>query len=550
MIVCKEIAEYLRYTEEHPNWINEERKLLIKNIVLPTMRRNDVFFDEKTYQKCIKYCENNYYPLFPYQKFIYAFAFMYKDDIPVFPKFFIMMGRGNGKDGFIVPLVNFFQTPLYGVKNYNVEIVANAEGQAKETFKVAYDVISQDKFKGKFNCTKELITNLATKSELKYNTSRAESKDGKRPGCLLFNEVHAYENYDQINVFESALGKVRHLREIFITTNGYTRDGPLDQILVMCEEILRTGENILGYFPFICKLDSKEEIDIEDAWHKANPSLEYLPVLSYRIKEEYLEMQKIQSKRPEFVTKRMNLPEQKTDSVVTDWNNILRCCYEDIILKTPIFVPNTTGKPAVIGIDYADIRDFASAGILTKYGDKYIWKQKTWICSESPFLDSIKFPLNRKGQKEFEDFEIVYAQVIPIDLIIEWCIEQMTEYDVKKITMDTYRYNLFKLKFQNAGISIEDRQNPGGVVRLIRKIGSACGIMAPEIESLFSEGKIIYGPSAIMRWYTNNTSVSIDKYGNKSYGKIEPKLRKNDGFMAFLAAMFSKDELEENVIYV
>ena len=76
MIVCKEIAEYLRYAEEHPNWINEERKLLIKNIVLPTMRRDDVFFDGKTYQKCIKYCENNYYPLFKYQKFIYAFAFM------------------------------------------------------------------------------------------------------------------------------------------------------------------------------------------------------------------------------------------------------------------------------------------------------------------------------------------------------------------------------------------------------------------------------------------------------------------------------------------
>ena len=86
MIVCKEVAEYLRYAEEHPNWINKERKLLIENIVLPTMRRNDVFFDEKTYQNCIRYCEKNYYPLFPYQKFIYAFAFMYKGDIPIFPK--------------------------------------------------------------------------------------------------------------------------------------------------------------------------------------------------------------------------------------------------------------------------------------------------------------------------------------------------------------------------------------------------------------------------------------------------------------------------------
>ena len=279
------------------------------------MRRNDVFFDEKTYQNCIRYCEKNYYPLFPYQKFIYAFAFMYKGDIPIFPKFLIMMGRGNGKDGFIVPLVNFFQTPLYGVKNYHIEIVANSEEQVKDTFKVAYDVVSEKKFKGKFSCTKELITNVATGSELKYNTSNAKTKDGKRPGCLVLNELHAYEDYDQINVFESALGKVKHPREFIITTNGYVRDGPLDQIISMCAEILQTGENPLGYFPFICKIDSVEEIDNEDAWHKANPSMEYMPILADQIKKEYLEMQKLPSKKPEFVTKRMNLPEQKTDSV-------------------------------------------------------------------------------------------------------------------------------------------------------------------------------------------------------------------------------------------
>ena len=210
MIICKEVAEYLRYAEEHPAWINEERKLLIENVVLPTMRRNDVFFDEKTYKNCLKYCEKHYYKLFPYQKFIYAFAFMYKNDMPIFPKFFIMMGRGNGKDGFIVPLVNFLQTPLYGVKNYHVEIVANSEQQVKDTFKVAYDAMDVPSMKGKFKVTKELITNIATGSELKYNTSNASTKDGKRPGCLVLNEIHAYENYEQINVFESALGKVKH----------------------------------------------------------------------------------------------------------------------------------------------------------------------------------------------------------------------------------------------------------------------------------------------------------------------------------------------------
>ncbi|MCB6952223.1 terminase large subunit domain-containing protein [Agathobacter rectalis] len=211
MVICKEIDDYLKYVKEHPKWINKKRKQLIKNIVKPLLKRNDIFFDKETYENCLEYCKVNYYELFPYQKFIYAFVFMYKDDIPVFPKFFIKEGRGNGKDGFIVPLVNFMQTPLYGVRNYHVEIVANSEDQVKDTFKVAYEMLHENaKFKGKFSVTKELITNLATGSEMKYNTSNAKTKDGKRTGCLVLNEIHAYENYDQINVFESSFGKVKH----------------------------------------------------------------------------------------------------------------------------------------------------------------------------------------------------------------------------------------------------------------------------------------------------------------------------------------------------
>ena len=551
MIVCKEVEEYLRYAENNPQKINKERKLLIKNIVLPTLRRNDVFFDEKTYQNCLKYCEKHYYKLFPYQKFIYAFAFMYKDDIPIFPKFFIMMGRGNGKDGFIVPLVNFFQTPLYGVKNYHVEIVANSEQQVKDTFKVAYDALDNPVMRRNFRVTRELITNNATGSELKYNTSNADTKDGKRPGCLVLNEIHAYENYDQINVFESALGKVRHPREFIITTNGYVREGPLDELLDLMAEILETGDNPLGYFPFICKLDSVQEIDNQEAWHKANPSMEYMPILAHQILMDYLEMQKLPSKKPEVLTKRFNIPARNEEETVASWENILRCCYSDIEKKTPRPTPDTKGRNAILAIDYADVRDFASAGVLTEKDGEYIWRQHTWVCDQSPFLDSIKFPIrNNMGLPEFQDYEIVQGPVIPPEAIVKWCVERMSEYVVCKITMDTYRYSLLRQVFETYGIQEETKQNPYGQLKLIRKIASVCGIIAPDIEKLFAEGKINYGPSAIMRWYTNNTEVTTDKYGNKQYRKIEPKLRKNDGFMAFLAAMYFKDSIKEIVMYV
>lgn len=549
MIECKEITEYIEYAEAHPRWINTDRKLLIENIVKPLLERNDVFFDEKTYQNCIKYCEKHYYKLFPYQKFVYAFAFMYKDDIPVFPKFLIIEGRGNGKDGFIVPLVNFFQTPLYGVKNYHIEIVANCEDQAKDTFMVAYEAVKN--MKGKFQVTKELITNIVTGSFMRYNTAGAGTKDGKRPGCLVLNEVHAYENYDQINVFESALGKVKHAREFIISTNGYVREGPYDDLISLARKILKTGENLLGYFPFICTLDDEKEIDDKDAWHKANPSLEYMPILANQILHDYLEMLELPSKRAEFITKRMNLSGRNDEETVTSWNNILRCCYEDIKEKTPRKTADTKNRPAILAIDYADVRDFASAGVLTEVDGEYIWRQHTWVCAESPFFKSIKFPLEANmGLKEFQDYEIVTGPIIPPDQIVQWCLDRMQEYDVKKITMDTYRYSLFRLLFEQAGLKEENRKNPEGKIRLLRKIGSVCGIIAPEIEKLFAEGAINFGLSAIMRWYTNNTQVNKDKFGNMQYGKIEPKLRKNDGFMAFVAAMYSKDLIEERVIYV
>lgn len=551
MIICKEIAEYLRYAEDNPQRINRERKLLIKNIVMPTLRRNDVFFDEKTYQNCIKYCEKHYYRLFPYQKFVYAFAFMYKDDIPIFPKFFIVMGRGNGKDGFIVPLVNFFQTPLYGVKNYHIELVANSEDQIKDTFNVAYGALDNTAMRTKFRVTRELIVNYDTGARMKYNTSNAATKDGKKLGCLVLNEVHAYENYDQINVFESALGKVKHAREIIITTNGYVREGPLDELLDLAAEILETGDNPLGYFPFICKIDRLEEVDEQEAWHKANPSMEFMPILAHQILQDYLEMKKIPSKRAEFITKRMNCPARNEEQTVASWENILRCCYEDIKKKIPRKTPDTKGKLAIVAIDYADVRDFASAGVLTEKDGEYIWRQHTWICEQSPFLDSIKFPIkNNFGLPEFRDYEIVKGPVIPPDEIVKWCVDKMKEYVVMKITMDTYRYSMFKKTFEAYGIQEETRQNPYGQLRLIRKIASVCGVIAPEVEKLFSEGKINYGASAIMRWYTNNTEVITDKFGNKQYRKIEPKLRKNDGFMAFLAAMYSKDLIKEVVMYV
>lgn len=569
MICCNEIDEYIKFVEENPSETDSEIKLLIKNIVKPTLLREDVFFDEETFQKAIKYCEKWYYKLFPYQKFAYALFFMYdknNPDIVIFPDILILMARGNGKDGMIMPLANFLQTHYYGVKNYHIDIVATSEEQALNSFNVVYNMLESNKkiMRKYFYWNKTEVINKITHSILRYNTSNAKTKDGKQTGMIIFNELHAYEDYKQINVYSSGLGKIKHARTVTITTNGTVREGPLDEKLSLAQLVLNGEDNFLGLLPIIFKIENIDTVDIpmkkfletgnkEDVditvWCQANPSLRYMPVLRNELIRDYLKMQKQKSYRVEFYAKRMNLLQQDEEQAVTEWNNILRASYEDIEKEIPRLTGNIKGRLAVVGIDFASLNDFASAGFLFKIKDEYIWRQKTWICANGKFFKDIKFPFQNIGQEGFKDFEIVNTDSIDGRDIILWILSEMVKYNVKKIVLDTYKYKLLEQIFKEMGIIIEDKNNPYGLVRMVRYPASIAAIVAPRIEVAFAEGKINVGNSAIMRWAINNTAIKEGKDGNKKYEKIEPKLRKNDPFMAFVVAMSAQDLLNEEIIY-
>lgn len=558
-IKIPEVLDYIEYVKKYPNKVDEDVKNLIKNICIPSLNRDDVTFDESTYRECLKYCQINYYELFPYQKFIYAFFFMYdSNNIPIFRKFIVLMGRGNGKDGFIAPLANFMQTPLYGVQGYNIEVVANNEDQARDTFKVVHEMMTEKdkpkpKWKSKFYITKEEIRNYSTNSTFSFNTSNAKTKDGKKIGMIIFNEYHAYENYDQINVFESALGKIEHPRIVIITTNGYVREGPLDDEIRAAVKILETGENPLKIFPFLCRLESEDEVDNREAWEKANPSMPFRPTLADEILMSYLDMKEHPKKKPEFYTKRCNLQATQSEDDAVPWDQVMQACFDDVKNRIPKNTPESDWQPALITLDYADINDFASVGILFKNDEEFVWRQHTYVNRNSKFLDNIKFPIvqyDGQGIEGYCDFEIVNGKTIPIDPILDWMEARMAEFNVVKIIMDSYRFRLFRKAFEERGFTIESRTEPHNLVRMIMNYDSVIALTAPSIEKYFAEGLINYGDSAIMRWYTNNTGSKLNSKGNTLFYKKEPKLRKTDGFSAFSMAMSGEDLLTQNIIYV
>lgn len=538
MISNKYVDEYIHLYETGKIKLNKERIMLIKYLQKHVLVRDDIYFNEEMIENYIKFTEKWYFKLQPFQKFIAPFVFLYykEDDSVFYDQFFITMSRGGGKNGFISSLSHFFISPLHGIPKYNISIVANNEKQAKLSFKEVYDCIENNEvLEDLFYRTKVEIMGYDTKSIMQYHTSNASSKDGLRDGCVIYDEIHRYENFDVVNVFSSGLGKVPNAREFFIGTDGYVREGFLDKMKERAMNILEGKDLDDPLFPFICKIDEAEEVNNPDMWEKANPMFSeprsaYAKGLFKKVLRQFKQLVNNPSNREEFMTKRMNFPETDLSKSVASWDEIWRTGYEEDG-KTLREIPNLEHRVAVGGLDFASIKDFAAVGLLFKVGEDYIWKSHSFV--RKGFLDKVTLKAPIKEWEEKGLLTILDEPVINIKHIVDWFVEMRELYGVNTIVGDTFRLDLVKTALEAEGFILLYIRNPKAIHSLL----------APRVETLFANNHIIFGDNPMMRWYTNNVLVKIKPDGNKEYLKKDEFKRKTDGFQAFIHALWQADNL-------
>lgn len=497
----------------------------------------DVFIDGNRIEKAIELMERYFeIKLLDWELFIVALVHCYykQNDTVVFDEFFIMMGRGNGKNGFISPVAWYLTTPNHGIGGYNVDIIANSEDQATTSFNDIYEALerSWEKLKKFFYKTKEQIVNLKTNSYIKYNTSNARTKDGKRSACLIFDEIHEYENYGTINVFTSGFGKRKHSRAFYITTNGYVREGVMDDKLTIAHDVLNGTIKDIGMLPLIYKIDSEEEAKNPELWHKANPSLRFFPELKKEMDKAAILMKYQPSVEADFFTKRLNFPKGNKELQVTDWDNIA---------ATNKPVPDLSGRSAVVGIDYSKTTDFASVDIHFREGDARFDISHSWLCLSSADIPRLKVPWQQWADEGY--LTIVDDVEISPDLLVDWIAAQALKYNIVKIAVDNFRYALLAGALKKIGFDAAEYKN----VKLVRP--SDIMKVVPVIESCFVNQRFAWGDNPLLRWATNNTKLIASgkkqgtDTGNFYYGKIEAKSRKTDPFMGVVHAMTIESEL-------
>ncbi|MGL9995682.1 hypothetical protein IGJ41_000940 [Enterococcus sp. DIV1537a] len=544
MIKQKHVDYYIQQYKKGEIKLNKERIELIEYLERDILSRDDIYFNDKMIDDCINYGEKWFFELQPFQKFLIAFVFLYfkKNNRNFYRKFLWMFGRGGGKNGLLSVVLNFLQTELHGILDYNISIVANSEDQAKTSFEEIYNTIKRNKTLQKaFEYGKTVITSKKTGSYIRFRTSNGDTKDGLRDGAVAFDEIHQYPSNKDVKVHISGLGKKPNPREFYVGTDGYVREGFLDSLKEKAKRVLSGSSRPNAIFPFICKLDSEDQVTESENWELANPMFhqplsEYAESLLETIFEEYEDLEDDPSNREEFMTKRMNLP-------VTDLERSV-ASYEEI-MDTNRPLPNLEGRQAIGCLDFASLRDFAACGLLFKDRDDYVFKTHSFVRKQ--FAD-IYYGYSRKASeqtkerfapiKEWENrglLSVVDGATIEPQTVVDWFVEQRYKYGVTKIVADNFRMDVLRPLLIAAGFEVVVIKNPRAVDSLL----------APRIETAFANRHIIFGENPLMRWYTNNVLVKTNNDGNKTYLKKEEVRRKTDGFKAFVCGMYLADELTD-----
>lgn len=539
--ICKEVQEWIDIVEQDKIRCCEEQHLLVAHIK-KCFETEDIYTDTEQLGNYIRIIEK-YLPfkLFPWEKFVLALhdcTYWTETKQPRWPDLFCMTGRGAGKDGMIAAESLCLSSQYNGIREYDVDICANNKEQAfrpVQDLKMAFEEPKVTKqIKRFYHWTKERIVALKTRSIIRGRTNSPKGKDGLRSGIVIFNEIHQYQNYDNINVFTTGLGKKKHPRRSYYTTNGDVREGPLDDILEDGEDSLRAGSDDNGTLYFICKLNKKDDVHDEANWTMANPSLPYLPHLQQETRKEYREWVKSPERLSAFISKRMNLTDQAKEGAVTSW---------DCIAATNKPIPELTGRSCTIGIDYAKTTDWVAVNVHFKDGDKRYDINKAWICGASNDIPRIKAPW-REWAKTPDMLEYVDDVEIHPETVAAYVKTVAQRYKVEQVAIDSYRYTLMADALSKVGFSPQ-RKN------LILVKQTDILKVVPVIDHCFIHGYFHWGDNPVLRWATNNTklirygrNVGADK-GSFVYAKIEAKSRKTDPWMALVASMVCESEIKE-----
>ena len=411
---------------------------------------------------------------------------------------------------------------------------ATNESQASLCFGATWRMVQQSKNLSKY-VKKGVVTERKTVG-LKYApnlgylvtvTRNADALDGLNCHYAVLDELAAMRDRSTYDLLKGSLGSQKQPLIFCITTNGKVRENIFDRQREYALKWLDGTIEDPRFIGILYEMDSREEVEDEAMWPKANPGLGTVKKWDY-MRGEMTKARNDPSYRPEVMTKQFNLPSNQASAFLS---------WEAATCRTGWEFDPREFKYGILGIDAADAVDLSAACcLMMKPGDDHIYRKSMYWIPEEKLREGERANVQSGDPWPYREWEaqgllrvVPQSNVVPKTVFLDW-IQELASMGIyiRAIGYDQWHMQEIEERMK----MLVGEQNVIRVPQWPKNLSDPMKRMRADLEA----GRIIWN-SAVDDVNNLNVSVSIDH--NDNYMPIKKNRvlsNRIDGFMAMLDA--------------
>jgi len=360
----------------------------------------------------------------------------------------------------------------------------------------------QKKKKGKFS--------KQNKGSIRKISAKTGAKEGKNIKVGSVDEVHELKDNSSTMPIRQALSTQDEPIYGELTTEGFTRDGYLDERLKDARKVLKGELNRPRWLIWLHTQDSEEEIwRDEGTWVKSNPDLGVIKKWSF-LRGMVEEAKQSSATRAFVLAKDFNLPQ----SVSSAWLQ-----QSQIINLETFDLKDFIGSFYISGNDFAETTDLCSSTILLKKPNdrKSYFHTRYWIPESK--LESSPDDVDYRAWEREGWITIVPGNSVESSMIADWHFELLKEYDLKPFKSGYD--NRFAKDFQNRYVEIFGDKLTINIPQDFKVLNNPMRTLEADIR----DGLVNYQNNPVCFWCFCNTGIALDKLGRIMPTKLETTKR-------------------------
>lgn len=360
----------------------------------------------------------------------------------------------------------------------------------------------QKKKKGKFS--------MQNKGSIRKISAKTGAKEGKNIKVGSVDEVHELKDDSSVMPIRQALSTQDEPIYGELTTEGFTRDGYLDQRLIEARKVLKGELHRPRWLIWLHTQDSEEEIwQDESSWVKSNPDLGTIKKWSFL--RGMVEEAKTSSATRAFVlSKDFNLPQSTSSAWLEE---------KHITVTDTFHLDDFTGGFYIGGGDFAETTDLCSFSILLKKPNdtKTYFHTHYWI-PESKLENSPDDVYYRQWERD-GFITIVPGNSVDTSVVAEYEFYLLQEYDLKPFKSGYD--NRFAKDYISKHAEIFGEKVTINIPQDFKVINNPMRTMEADMR----DGLVNYQKNSVCKWCFENTGIVLDKFGRMMPAKMETTKR-------------------------